>query len=41
MGKAKTYTFQTIIPEPVKILKRHGGGDYQVTDRYLLKNGKP
>lgn len=22
-------------------MKRHGGGDYQVTDRYLLKNRKP
>ena len=30
-----------IVPEQAKLLKSHGGGEYQVTDRYLLKDGKP
>ena len=37
----ETYKFQKALPEEVKLLAEHGGNGYQVTDRYLLRDGKP
>ena len=37
----ETYKFQKALPEEVKLLAEQGGNGYQVTDRYLLRDGKP
>lgn len=41
MVSGETFRFQKALSEETRILEKHGGNGYQVTDRYLLKNGKP
>ncbi|HBA46406.1 MAG TPA: hypothetical protein DCZ91_01105 [Lachnospiraceae bacterium] len=41
MDKREKYVFQTVIPGEAKVLGNYGDRDYQITDRYLIKNGKP
>lgn len=41
MSDYETYSFRTTEPSKVELLKGYGSDKYQITDRYLLKDGKP
>ena len=41
INEKEKYVFQTIIPAEAKILENYSGNEYQMTDRYLIKEGKP
>lgn len=41
MTREERYQFYTVVPEQAKRLENYGGRLYQITDRYLMKNGKP
>lgn len=41
MENYEKYFFQTEIPLKAKLLKNYGDDDYQITDRYFVKNKKP